>query len=168
MAKKNKRTADHGAGDSEGWEWSPVQLGLALMPYRIGAKPVAPGTGPNGLDFEGKIETGTAKLVDIGADAEELKLVYEALLRHGIPPELRRALLHALGREPQAENANYTRGQTIALEYLVDQVEARMRAAGERPRGLRTAAIQEVAEAAGMEPKTLQERFVRLKDDHTI
>jgi hypothetical protein len=82
MAKKNKRTgrhADRGAAGDRGWEFSPWEPALALVPCRIGTKPVVDGTGFGGGGLAVKVELGPPDPIDIGVDAEKLKSVYEAL-----------------------------------------------------------------------------------------
>jgi hypothetical protein len=170
MPKKEKKRAGragHDAACDQSWDFSPWKLTLALVPYRIGTKPVAAGTGFNGGDLAAKVEFGKPELITIDtADEAEQRRVYEALLElRWITPEIRRAVLHALGRSPQAQNASRGRGQTWALRHLVDEVEGRMRANGPEPYGgYRTCALQEVAQKIGMNPQTLQQRFNRLKD----
>jgi hypothetical protein len=47
---------------------------------------------------------------------------------------------------------------------MVEEAVARMRVNGEHPPGgRRSAALAEVAEAAGIEPRSLQQRFTRLR-----
>lgn len=169
MAKKNKRTgrhADRGAAGDRGWEFSPWEPALALVPCRIGTKPVVDGTGFGGGGLAVKVELGPPDPIDIGVDAEKLKSVYEALLRiPGITPEIYRAVRKALGRSLQAEKAEYEKGRTLVWLQMVEEIEARMRANGPMPYGgWHTRAVQEVAEKIGMEPKTLQQRFDRLED----
>jgi hypothetical protein len=158
MTKKNKRAGHGAAGDR--WKFPPWELALALVPYRIGTKSVAAGGG----DLV-KVELGRPVPIAIDvADAAEQKRVYEALLQlRWITPTIERAVLDALGRSKRDENQKYELGRTLVWRHMVDAAVARMRANGERPvGGLRTSAIQEVAENAGIESKTLQQRFDRL------
>jgi hypothetical protein len=157
MSKKQKRGAKH-------WEFSPWAPMLAFLPYRIGTKAVVAGTGFGGGDVAAKVEFGKPVPITRDADEAERKRVYEALLElPGLSIEVRYAVLGALGRRQRNENQKYELARTLTWHRMVDEAVARMRANGERPRGgLRTAAIQEVAENAGIEPKTLQQRFDRL------
>jgi hypothetical protein len=161
MTDENERTGDC----VERWEYSPWEFTLALVPYRIGTKPVAAGTGFEGGDVSAKAELGKPMLITHG-DADEIERgrVYEALFEFPwFAREIRFAVLRVLGRSQRDENQEYELGRTLAWRHIVDEAVARMRANGERPtEGLRTAAITEVAMSAGIEPKTLQQRFDRL------
>jgi hypothetical protein len=161
MTERNKR----GGPGAKRWEFSPWASTLAFLPYRIGTKSVPAGTGFNGSDVAAKVEFGKPVPITRGdADEIERKRVYEALLElPGLAREIRFAVLRVLSRSQRDENQQYELGRTLAWRHMVDEAVARMRANGERPtEGLRTAAITEVAMSAGIEPKTLQQRFDRL------
>jgi hypothetical protein len=168
MAKKNKgsgRRAGHraGAGDQR-WEFPPWQWCAALLPYRIGTKKVEAGAGFPGGDLGAKVEFGKPVPITSAAGAAKQKRTYESWLElDWIAPEIRYAVLNALGRKQSYENQQYELGRTLAWRRMVDETVARMKKNGARPvNGFRTAAIAEVAEGAGIEPKTLQQRFDRL------
>jgi hypothetical protein len=154
---------EHAGAGNQRWEFSPWELTLALVPYRIGTKSVPARTGFNGSDVAD--EFGKPVPITRGdADEIERKRVYEALLElPGLEREIRFAVLSVLGRSQRDENQEYELGRTLAWRHMVDEAVARMRANDERPtEGFRTAAITEVAMGADIEPKTLQQRFYRL------
>ena len=156
---------EHAGAGNQRWQFSPWELTLAMVPYRIGTKSVPAGTGFDGGDVAAKMEFGKPMLITHDdADEIERKRVYEALLKlPWLAREIRFAVLKALGRSQRDENQKYELGRTLAWRHMVDEAVARMRANGERPtEGFRTAAITEVAMSAGIEPKTLQQRFDRL------
>lgn len=142
---RRKRTDDYG------WDYM-----AALLPIRIlgGDKtPVA-------------VETRPSILIAY-ADEAERKLFLEALLNlKWLPARVRRAVTTELGCSLQQEKAGIERAVTITLRQMIKDVEARMRANGERPaRGdVHTAAVAEVAAGQGMDAETLQKRLYRL--DH--
>jgi hypothetical protein len=150
-----------GAGATR-WEFSPTQWWLALLPTRIGTKDA-------GGELVAEVEHGKPVLITgEPVDAATRKRVYEALLElPWLTPEIRAAVFKGLGRSRRTENDNYGRGWTMAMRHMVDEVEARMRANGERPpRGdIRTAAIEEIAEKAGIESEALRRRIQRLSAD---
>jgi len=167
MSKKNKRGASvaipigtaRGVGDQR-WEFSPWQLCLALLPYRIG-------TASAGAV---KVETGRPNPVGADADAAERRRFYEAMLElPWLAPEVRSAVLKTLGRSYRAEKDNFGRGWTMALRRMVDETADRMKKNREHPpKGdIRTAAIEEIAEKVGIEPEALRGRFRRLSVDAT-
>ncbi|MFZ0151461.1 MAG: hypothetical protein WAM72_24575 [Xanthobacteraceae bacterium] len=144
MAKTNERC---GAGEP------PWEEHVALLPLRFN---------------DTTVKAGRPVLMTNAADEADQKGLYEALLRvDWLTPEIRRAVLKALGREQRAENVKFGRGRTLALCHLVDETGARMRNNGERPpKGdIRTAAIEEIAEKAGIEPDALNKRIQRLPKD---
>jgi hypothetical protein len=178
MAKKSKRSdrragaLDHdgdrgGAGDHQGWQFSPWAPILALVPHRIGTKSVAAGTGYSGGDLAVKVELGKPEPIDLGATAEELKPVFEALLQiRGIPQKARNALLHALGSSYRAKERAINQGRDMALLYLTKKEEAHLRAnGGKRPRGgWSEAARKAIVAKIGMgNADWLQQRLKRLK-----
>lgn len=107
-------------------------------------------------------ETGRPCLVQ-NADKAERKRVLEALLElPWLPTGIRRATMKALGRSLRKQNDAVGRARSATYRLLVSEVEARMRAQGERPPrgggGFRIAAVEEVAEAAGMTAEALERR----------
>jgi hypothetical protein len=139
-----------------------------LVPYRIGTKSVAAGTGFNSGDFAGKAELGKPELITIDtADEAEQRRVYEALLElRWLAPKIRVEIMRVLGRSQRAQATEIRRGATVMCKLEVNEVAARMRANGERPpRGdIRTAAIEEVAARIGMKPEALAKRLQRCRD----
>jgi hypothetical protein len=54
--------------------------------------------------------------------------------------------------------------RTVALEFLVKECKAQMRANGERPQGgIHDAAVAQVATSQGMSPEALKQRITRRK-----
>jgi len=91
---------------------------------------------------------------------------YEALLKlPWLAPEVRNAIMRELGRSQREEVVRTEKARTWALRHEVREVEARMRANGERPpRGdIHTAAVEEVAGIADMKPEALMKRIQRLR-----
>jgi len=94
------------------------------------------------------------------------KRFYEALLKlPWLAPEVRNAIMRELGRSQREEDVRIEKARTWALRHEVREVEARMRANGERPpRGdIHTAAVEEVAGTADMKPEALMKRIQRLR-----
>jgi hypothetical protein len=105
-------------------------------------------------------ETGRPCLVQ-NADKAERKRVLEALLElPWLPTGIRRATMKVLGRSLRKQNDAVGRARSATYRLLVSEVEARMLAHRERPpRGsFRIAAIEEVAEAAGMTAEAIERR----------
>jgi hypothetical protein len=110
-------------------------------------------------------ETGRPCLVQYADEAEQ-KRVLEALLElPWLPTGIRRATMKALGRSLRKQNDAVGRARSATYRLLVSEVEARMRAQGERPPrgGFRIAAVEEVAEAAGMTAEALERRIRRVR-----
>jgi hypothetical protein len=155
MAKKNGR-----ADFVTPWEYH-----AALLPVRFRDKSVPVGTGYNGSDFTTTAETGRPVPAEY-ADEIERKRFYEALLElPWLAPKIRAAIMRELGRSQRDAKVGYGDGVTAALKFRVEEVEARMRANGERPPrgGFYSAAVEEVAGAIGMKSETLERRIRRLK-----
>ena len=94
------------------------------------------------------------------------KRFYEALLKlPWLAPEVRNAIMRELGRSHREEDIRIEEARTWTLRHEVSEVEARMRANGERPpRGdIHTAAVEEVAETADIKPEALMKRIQRLR-----
>ena len=82
------------------------------------------------------------------------------------PSGARRQCRRPLGSSPSLRCARtFEKARTWTLRHEVSEVEARMRANGERPpRGdIHTAAVEEVAETADMKPEALMKRIQRLR-----
>ncbi len=117
MSKKNKL----GAG-AKRWEFSPWVPTLALLPYRIGTKPVRAGAGFGGGDVAVKVELGKPAPITRDADEVERKRVYEALLEFPwLTTEVRCAVLNALGRSYSIEGENYKQGRAAMLRHRIDE-----------------------------------------------
>ena len=73
--------------------------------------------------------------------------------------------MRELGRSHREEDVRIEKARTWTLRHEVSEVEARMRANGERPpRGdIHTAAVEEVAETADIKPEALMKRIQRLR-----
>jgi hypothetical protein len=159
MSKKNER----GAGAMR-WEFSPWAPMLALLPYRIGTKAVAAGTGFDGGDIAAKVELGKpVPITRDDADEVERKRVYEALLEFPwLSIEVRCAVLKALGRSYSIEDENYKQGRAAMLRHRIDEAIACMKENGEHPRGGRAeAARAAVAKSIGMKVETLKKFLQR-------
>src|SRR5262245_32579473 len=125
--KKRVGRAGHDAACDQSWDFSPWELTLALVPYRIGTKRVPAGTGFNGGDLAAKVEFGKPELIDTAAAADEIerKCFYEATLKlPWLVPEIHYAVLRALGRSYRAEELAASRGRDAALLHLVREEEA--------------------------------------------
>ena len=102
-------------------------------------------------------------------DEATQKRFYEALLKlPWLAPEVRNAIMRELGRSPREEDVRTEKARTGTLRHEVSEVEARMRANGERPpRGdIHTAAVEEVAGTADMKPEALMKRIQRLRGEY--
>jgi hypothetical protein len=133
----------------------------ALVPLRFDFGP--PGTGNLGSDVVVKAERPV--LMQYSDDEAEQWRFLEALLDLSwLPAKVRYAVMEALGRSLQKEKVGIERARTQTLKQMVSEVEARMRANGERPPrgGFYVAAVEEVAENAGLEPEALERRIERL------
>ena len=138
MVKKSKRT-----GDRESY----LEHHAALLPLRFAFVPF--GTGHAGSDVIGSPERPV--LMEYVDDEATQKRFYEALLKlPWLAPEVRNAIMRELGRSQREEDVRTEKARTWALRHEVREVEARMRANGERPpRGdIHTAAVEEVAGTA--------------------
>jgi hypothetical protein len=175
------------AGAPAEWQPGPWEETLALTRVRIWRKPAPAGTGINGANYITKTELGGSMVLidDLnGAKPQVLPFeidpywlriipdelngntkapvepwrIFQALLRwHGLPSAMRRAALHALGL-PARDRED---AETVLYRILIEQAEARLQAQGHRDKGLRTAALGEVADALGIESKSLQQRIRR-------
>jgi hypothetical protein len=77
---------------------------------------------------------------------------YEALLElPWLAPRVRVEVMGTLGRSKRAEDADYERGRTLTMRWMVNQRKALLKKKGERPRGgAHEAAIAEIASEQGM------------------
>ena len=92
--------------------------------------------------------------------------MYEALLElTWLAPGIRRAVMKALGRSLRAQKVGVEYARTATLKVMVDEAVARMLINSEKPpKGdIRTAAVEEVAERAGIEAEALKKRLQRLR-----
>ena len=90
-------------------------------------------------------------LMEYVDDEATQKRLYEALLKlPWLAPKVRNAIMWELGRSQREEDVRIEKARTLTFRHEVSEVEARMRANGERPpRGdIHTAAVEEVAETA--------------------
>ena len=153
MAKKNKCVGDR---------TSYLEQAVALLPIRFTFVPF--GTGYAGSDVIGTSER--LLLMEYVDDEATQKRFYEALLKlPWLAPKARNAIMLELGRSQREEDVRIELARTWTLRHAVSEVEARMRANGERPaRGdIHTAAVEEVAETADMKPEALMKRIQRLR-----
>jgi hypothetical protein len=134
---------------------------VALVPLHFDFVPF--GTGDCGSDV--KVKAGRPVLVQYAGKTEQ-KQLYEALLElPKLDPGIRRAVMKALGRSLRAQKVDVEYARTATLKVMVDEAVVRMRVNGEKPpKGdIRTAAVEEVAERAGIEAETLKKRLQRLR-----
>jgi len=153
MVKKNKRI-----GDRESY----LEHHAALLPLRFTFVPF--GTGHGGSDVIASPERPV--LMEYVDDEATQKRFYEALLKlPWLAPKVRNAIMWELGRSQREEDGRIEKARTWTLRHEVSEVEARMRANGERPpRGdIHTAAVEEVAGTADMKPEALMKRIQRLR-----
>jgi glutathione S-transferase len=137
---------------------SPWEYHAALLPLCFEDSVVA-----------GDITTTAAKpgrpvLMEYADEAEQRRFLKALLELSWLAPEIRYAVVNSLGRSSRAENVKIERARTATLHLMVDETLARIGANGERPpRGdLYTAAVEEVAERAGIEAEALKKRIQRL------
>jgi hypothetical protein len=148
------KTPKHGDDDGYWQEWL-----AALLPLHFDDKGM-----PDG-NVDVTVTSGRPVLMQ---DADEVaqRVFLEALLDlPWLPPEVRRAVAKAVGRSLRQRNVEREAGRTSALKQMVAEVKAHMKAVGQRPlRGdTHTAAIEEVAEKAGLDPEALRKRIQRLR-----
>jgi len=151
--KKSKRVVDRE---------SYSEHHAALLPLRFTFVPF--GTGHARSDVIGSPERPV--LMEYVDDEATQKRFYEALLKlPWLAPKVRNAIMWELGRSQREEDVRIEKARTWTLRHEVSEVEARMRANGERPpRGdIHTAAVEEVAETADMKPEALMKRIQRLR-----
>ena len=152
MVKKSKRI-----GDRESY----LEHHAAFLTLRFTFVPF--GTGHAGSDVIASPERPV--LMEYVDDEATQKRFYEALLKlPWLAPEVRNAIMRELGRSQREEDVRIEKARTWTLRHEVSEVEARMRANGERPpRGdIHTAAVEEVAGIADMKPEALMKRIQRL------
>jgi len=145
MVKKSKRI-----GDRESY----LEHHAVLLPLRFRFVPF--GTGQADSDVIGSPERPV--LMEYVDDEATQKRFYEALLKlPWLAPKVRNAIMWELGRSQREEDVRIEKARTWTLRHEVSEVEARMRANGERPpRGdIHTAAVEEVAETADIKPEAL-------------
>jgi len=153
MVKKSKRI-----GDRESY----LEHHAALLPLRFTYVPF--GTGHADSDVIGSPERPVLmKYVD---DEATQKRCYEGLLKlPWLARKGRKGVRWELGGAQREEDVRIEKARTWTWRHEVSEVEARMRANGERPpRGdIHTAAVEEVAETADIKPEALMKRIQRLR-----
>jgi hypothetical protein len=151
----------HGAKKTSGLTMpTPWEYHAALLPIRFRDESLPAGN--DGGDITTTPETGRPCLVQYADETEQKRYLEAQLKLPWLPTEVRRAVMKALGRSQQDHNSRVERARTVTHARLVDEAAARMLAHRERPvGGVRTAALAEVAEAAGIDPETLAKRIQR-------
>jgi hypothetical protein len=98
-----------------------------------------------------------------GASEDERKAFYEALLKESwLSPEVRYAVLKALGRSLRRQKVDFNYGAAVALRHLIAEEKARMKKAGQRPRGgVHEAAVDRVARRQGVSTDALKKHLQR-------
>ena len=156
MAKRNDR-----ADSTTPWEYH-----AALLPVRFRDKGLSAGTDDRGSNLTSTAEAGQPILAGDAADEAEQRRFLEALLRISwLPPQVRVAVTRTLGRSQRDAKVEFGKGRTMAWQFRVKEVEARLRANGERPPrgGFYAAAVEEVADDIGMKSETLERSIRRLR-----
>jgi hypothetical protein len=91
--------------------------------------------------------------------------LYKRLLDISYPPlapEVRSALMKVLGQSPRRQKAALAEPIAVTLQFMIEEVKARMEKDGERPRGGRhEAALTEVARTQGITVGALKKRLQR-------
>jgi hypothetical protein len=107
-------------------------------------------------------KTEIVQLID---DEDGRRSFYQALLKiQWLPSAIRGAVMKELGQSLQKHKRSFEDGRTVALEFLVKECKAQMRANGERPQGgIHDAAVAQVATSQGMSPEALKQRITRRK-----
>jgi hypothetical protein len=98
-------------------------------------------------------------------DDDGRRSFYEALLKiQWLPSAIQGAVRKVLGQSLQKHKRSIEDARTVALEFLVKECKAQMRANGERPQGgIHDAAVAQVATSQGMSPEALKQRITRRK-----
>jgi hypothetical protein len=149
------KTPKHGDDDGYWQEWH-----AALLPLHFDDKDMPDGS----VDITAT--SGRPVLMDENADQAARQRFLNALLEISwLPPGIRREVAKAVGRPLRQRNVDYEAGRTLVCKVMVAEVEARMRAAGQRPPmgDIHTAAIEEVAETVGIGPEALKKRIQRIR-----
>ena len=107
---------------------------------------------------------GRPVLMEYADEAEQRRFLEALLELSWLAPEIRYAVMNSLGHSSRAENVKIEQARTVTLRLMVDETAGLMRTNGERPpRGdLYTAAVEEVAQRAGIEAEALKKRIQRL------
>ena len=110
----------------------------------------------------GRRKTDLVRLID---DEDGRRSFYEALLKiQWLPSAIQRPVMQLLGQSLRKHKRSFEDGRTVALEFLVKERKAQMRANGERPQGgIHDAAVAQVATSRGMSPEALKQRITRRK-----
>jgi len=110
----------------------------------------------------GRRKTDLVRLID---DDDGRRSFYEALLKiQWLPSAIQSAVMKVLGQPLQKHKRSIEDARTVALEFLVKEWKAQMRANGERPQGgIHDAAVDQVATSQGMSPEALKQRITRRK-----
>jgi hypothetical protein len=134
------------------WEWY-----AALLPLRFDDH-VAPGGGV-------KTTPGRPVLMKYADQAQRRRFLAALLELPWLPLEVRRAVAKELGGSLRLRKKEYEAGRTHVFSSMVAEVEARMRAASQRPpKGdIHTAAIEQVAEKVGIGAEALMKRMQRIR-----
>ena len=110
----------------------------------------------------GRRKTDLVRLID---DDDGRRSFYEALLKiQWLPSAIQGAVMKVLGQSLQKHKRSSEDARTVALEFLVKECKAQMRANGKRPQGgIHDAAVAQVATSQGMSPEALKQRITRRK-----
>jgi hypothetical protein len=136
---------------------SPWEYHAALLPLCFEDSVVA-----GGITTTAK--PGPPILMEFADEAEQRRFLKALLRLPWLAPEVRWAVMKSLGLPARGENEKIEQARTATLRFMVDETAARMRGSGEpEPGGVRAAALQKVAERAGMTDDALAKRIYRQK-----
>ena len=99
------------------------------------------------------------------ANDDEKKTFYKALLKISwLPPTIRRAVMNELGLSLRAQKNDFNIGWLAVVRHSIAEEKARLKNAGERPRGgIHEAAMEKVAAWQGLKVETLKKRLKNRK-----
>jgi hypothetical protein len=107
---------------------------------------------------------GAVYMVD-DIDEDTKKRFYEALLTlPWLASRMRYAAAKETGRSVEKRQNEYKHGRAVALTLLINERQKYLQKKGKRPRGgYREKAIEEIAEAQGVQPETIKKYLQRHK-----
>jgi hypothetical protein len=135
------------------WEYAAALLPICFEDRQIGG------------DIQTTAKSGRPVLMEYADEAERRRFLESLLALSWLPPKVRHAIVKSLGRSPRAVKVGIEQARTMVWRLRVAEVETRMRENGEcPPGGFHAAAIEEVAEVAGISSEALAKRIERLRE----